>query len=115
MSLTQRPDVRVTWPEGKAFAFTIFDDPDAQTYEQGRLVYSFLARLGLRTTRGVWPCAPVRSPNSGGETCDDTRYRQHTRELQADGFEVGYHHTTKHSSLKTWTISFQGANCAESS
>jgi len=90
----------VTWPDGKAFAFTVFDDPDAQTYEDGRVVYSFLTDLGLRTTRGVWPGPALRTPNSGGETCDNPKYRAHTLELQALGFEVGYHNTTKHSSTR---------------
>jgi hypothetical protein len=93
---TERP----VWPDGKSFAFTVFDDPDAQTYEDGRLVYSFLADLGLRTTRGVWPGAAVRTPNSSGETCDNPRYRDHVLALQSDGFEIGYHHTTKHSSTR---------------
>ena len=90
----------VGWPDGKSFAFTIFDDPDAQTYEDGRLIYSFLADRGFRTTRGVWPGAPLRMPNSGGETCDNPKYRKHTQELQTLGFEVGYHNTTKHSSTR---------------
>jgi hypothetical protein len=90
----------VNWPDGKRFAFTIFDDPDAQSYEDGLVVYSFLAECGFRTTRGVWPAAPVRTPNSGGETCAHEAYRRHTRELQASGFEVGYHNTTKHSSVR---------------
>jgi hypothetical protein len=99
MSHLQRRGLRhVSWPDAKSFAFTIFDDPDAQSYEDGRVVYSFLLDLGFRTTRGVWPAAAVRTPNSGGETCADPRYRQHTLELQARGFEVGYHNTTKHSS-----------------
>jgi hypothetical protein len=91
---------RVAWPEGKSFAFTVFDDPDAQSYDVGCRVYSFLAELGFRTTRGVWPSAPVRTPNSGGETCESARYRRHTLDLQAHGFEVGYHHTTCHSSTR---------------
>lgn len=91
---------RVRWPDGKAFAFTVFDDPDAQTYADGRTIYSFLDELGFRTTRGVWPGAAVRTPNSGGETCEDPRYRRHTTDLQSLGFEVGYHNTTKHSSTR---------------
>jgi hypothetical protein len=94
----------VTWPEGKSFAFTIFDDPDAQTYDDGRVVYSFLNDLGFRTTRGVWPGPAVRTPNSGGETCENPRYLDHTLELQDIGFEVGYHNTTKHSSTRDETI-----------
>ena len=91
---------RPVWPDGKSFAFTVFDDPDAQTYDDGVKVYSFLADLGFRTTRGVWPGAAVRTPNSPGETCDNPRYRGHVLALQADGFEIGYHHTTKHSSTR---------------
>ena len=88
------------WPDGKSFAFTVFDDPDAQTREDGKIVYSLLADLGFRTTRGVWPGPAVRTPNSPGETCDDAAYRAHCVELQALGFEVGYHNTTKHSSTR---------------
>lgn len=90
----------VRWPEGKRFAFTIFDDPDAQTVEDGKRVYDLLAELGFRTTRGVWPGTPVRTPNSQGAACDDPEYVRHTQALQAAGFEVGYHNHTKHSSTR---------------
>lgn len=96
------PSVR--WPEGKQFAFSIFDDPDAQEYEDGRLIYSFLADLGFRTTRAVWPAGATRTPNSGGETCAHTAYRRHTTELQEQGFEIGYHNATKHASTRAETI-----------
>ena len=97
----QRTDLpRIEWPDGKKFAFTIFDDPDAQGYAQGRAVYSFLYDRGFLTTRGVWPGAVVRTPNSGGETCESLPYRRHNVELQAQGFEVGYHNTTKHWSTR---------------
>ena len=62
---------RLTWPEGKSFAFTIFDDPDAQVLKDGREVYSLLADLGFRTTKGVWPSGPLRQRNSKGDTCAD--------------------------------------------
>jgi hypothetical protein len=91
---------RVEWPEGKTFAFTVFDDPDAQTYEDGRLIYSFLQDLGFRTTRGVWPGPVVRERNSGGETCESATYRTHNQQLQEHGFEIGYHHTTPHDSTR---------------
>ena len=45
------------WPEDKGFAFTIFDDTDYQTAENTREVYSFLADLGLKTTKSIWPIA----------------------------------------------------------
>jgi hypothetical protein len=100
---TRREASRIQWPDGKTFAFTIFDDPDAQTCEDGLNVYSFLADLGLRTTRGVWPGPVVRTPNSPGETCANPKYRLHSVRLQEGGFEIGYHHTTAHSSTREET------------
>ena len=94
----------IAWPNGKQFAFSVFDDPDAQTCEQGRAVYGFLAELGFRTTRGVWPAPAIRTPNSDGETCANVAYRRHTLELQAHGFEVGFHNATKHASTRAETI-----------
>lgn len=96
--------MRVPWPDGKRFAFTVFDDPDGQTLEIGKRVYGLLADLGFRTTRGVWPGRPVRTPNSKGAACDDVEYRRHTQQLQASGFEVGYHNHTKHSSTREEVI-----------
>jgi hypothetical protein len=88
------------WPGGKSFAFTVFDDPDAQTLRGVRSVYDFLADAGLRTTVGVWPCGPTRERNSLGETCADIEYRQYLQELNRRGFEVGYHNTTAHSCFR---------------
>ena len=45
----------VTFPDGKRFAFTIFDDTDVGTLESLRPIYDLLAQLGLRTTKTVWP------------------------------------------------------------
>jgi hypothetical protein len=65
----------VFWPEGRAFAFTIFDDPDSQTFEAGKEIYAFLKDCGLRTTKGVWPSRAVRTPSDHGITCgDDPQY-----------------------------------------
>lgn len=93
----------VRWPEGRTFAFTVFDDPDAQTAEDGRRVYEFLAELGFRTTRGVWPLPARRAENSEGDTCGNPDYLRHTHRLQAAGFEIGYHNATKHSSYRDET------------
>src|SRR5215471_10547763 len=67
----------VCWPEGRRFAFTIFDDPDAQSLEASRLVYGFLSDLGFRTTISVWPLAAGREANSEGETCANPAYVDH--------------------------------------
>jgi hypothetical protein len=92
--------VTTKWPDGKAFAFTVFDDPDSQTIEGVRSVYDFLSNAGLRTTVGVWPCGPTRERNSPGETCAEVKYRHYIQELEERGFEVGYHNTTAHSCLR---------------
>src|SRR5207237_728977 len=52
----------------------------------------------------VLPAAAIRTQNSGGETCENQRYREHTLELQRLGFEVGYHNTTKHPSTRDEVI-----------
>jgi hypothetical protein len=82
---------RVEWPEGRAFAFSIFDDTDNATVDNVGPVYSLLRDLGLRTTKSVWATAGEGVPHIGGATCDDTRYREWTLELQAAGFEIGSH------------------------
>lgn len=38
----------VVWPGRKRFAFTIFDDTDLETVENGPGVYEFLSELGMR-------------------------------------------------------------------
>ncbi|HEY4932336.1 MAG TPA: hypothetical protein VII23_12255 [Terriglobales bacterium] len=98
------PQPAITWPEGRRFAFTVFDDPDGQSMETTRLVYSFLADLGFRTTIGVWPLDIRREPNSGGETCANLEYRGFLQQLQARGFEIGFHNAAPHSSTRDETI-----------
>jgi len=95
----------VPWPEGKRFAFTIFDDPDSQTLKASQEVYSFLRDLGLRTTKGVWPLAPVRKPSDHGVTCGDAHYLAWCKELQHSGFEIGLHDVTSHTSVRHETRS----------
>jgi hypothetical protein len=80
----------VCWPDGCRFAFTIIDDPDAQTLITGRTVYSLLEQLGFRTTKAVWTIEPpVR--NSPGDTCESSAYLEWLLLLQEMGFEIAYH------------------------
>lgn len=80
----------VTWPDGKRFAFTIFDDPDSQTLTAARCVYSLLEDLGFRTTKGVWVVEPP-ARNSKGDTCELSDFLEWAIQLQEKGFEIGYH------------------------
>ena len=94
----------IQWPGDRLFAFSIFDDPDAQTLEGARAVYDFLAHAGLRTTIGVWPGGPIRERNSGGDTYANDEYRRYIQELGEQGFEIGYHNATPHSSFRKETL-----------
>jgi len=92
------------WPDGCDFAFTIFDDPDGQSLSTTRLVYSFLADVGFRTTIAVWPLAVRRAPNSGGETCSNPDYLSFLQHLQEIGFEIAFHNAAPHSAWREETI-----------
>jgi hypothetical protein len=82
---------RIQWPDGKTFAFTIFDDPDRDMLTNVKPVYDFLHDLGIHTTKGVWMREGVERPALGGMTCEDAAYRDWILSLQKDGFEIGWH------------------------
>lgn len=82
---------RVTWPNGRDFAFTIFDDTDRATLENVAPVYEFLGGLGLRTTKSIWPLEPDAGAPNQGSSCEDPEYLGWTLDLQRRGFEIGYH------------------------
>ena len=94
----------ITWPDGRRFAFTVFDDPDGQSLETTRLVYSLLADLGFQTTIGAWPLDIRRATNSGGETCANLEYRGFLQYLQGRGFEIGFHNAAPYSVTREETI-----------
>lgn len=85
---------RVTWPDGRAFAFTVFDDTDNATIANVKPVYELLAELGIRTTKSVWAIEAQGEPDIGGTTCDDADYRDWTLALRDQGFEIGSHGAT---------------------
>ncbi|TIM37059.1 MAG: hypothetical protein E5Y61_00950 [Mesorhizobium sp.] len=94
----------VQWPEGKRFAFTVFDDTDFATLENTRPVYDFLGECGFRTTKSVWPLAGRRRTSTEGSTCDDPKYLNWIFELRDAGFEIGHHMATYHTSQRADTI-----------
>jgi hypothetical protein len=95
---------KINWPQGKSFAFTIFDDTDRSTLENARPVYDFLADIGIFTTKSVWPVTGADEPMVvGGSTCDDQEYLKWLQHLQTKGFEIGWHNAAYHSSTREIT------------
>ena len=81
----------IQWPEGKDFAFTVFDDTDWGTVENLAPVYALLNDLGFKTTKSVWPLDNDVTNKKEGATCEDPEYLKWLLELQSKGFEIGYH------------------------
>ncbi len=96
---------RINWPQGKDFAFTIFDDTDDSTLENVKGVYAFLEDCGFKTTKSVWPIRENEGEHMEGSTCEDKDYLQWVLDLKNAGFEIGYHNATSHSSLRKQAIS----------
>ena len=89
---------KISWPNNKQFAFTIFDDTDRANLKDIQLVYQCLDELGFKTTKSVWVTKGNKPHESSGVTCDDKMYLNWLLELKNKGFEIGYHNTTYHSS-----------------
>lgn len=94
---------RVVWPEGKQFAFTVFDDADYDRLHNVRPVYDFLAQLGLRTTKSVWTLAAPKDAPLGGLSTEDAEYLAWVQALQRAGFEIGFHGARSVSSARAIT------------
>jgi hypothetical protein len=91
----------IVWPEGKQFAFTVFDDTDLETVANVGRVYTFLADHGLRTTKSCW--STRGDPDRGeypGQTLEDADYRQWLLDLVSRGFDVDWHGATWHGSRR---------------
>jgi hypothetical protein len=93
----------VEWPDGHRFAFSIFDDTDMTTLENGPIVYDLLDRLGMRITKSVWPLAAPSWRPTAGSTCAEEDYLAWVLDLQARGHEIGYHNATDGSSTREQT------------
>jgi hypothetical protein len=90
----------IHWPEGKQFAFTVFDDTDLSTVKNVPPVYDHLERNGFRTTKSVWPSEGTHESKFGGSTCDVHEYLEWVLDLKKRGFEIGMHNVTHHSSTR---------------
>lgn len=82
------------WPKNKRFAFTILDDADCGTLQNGPIVYDFLNELGFKTSKSVWIFdGEVRDDNLHdiGTTCQDEKYLDWVLKLKKQGFEIAWH------------------------
>ncbi|MGA2255753.1 MAG: hypothetical protein ABSG53_13995, partial [Thermoguttaceae bacterium] len=86
---------RIHWPDGKQFAFTVFDDTDSATLENVAPVYGLLNDLGFRTTKSCWPLGgdPEKGFNAG-QSCEDADYARWLVDLQSRGFEIAWHNSS---------------------
>ena len=91
---------KILWPNNKRFAFTIFDDTDRANLNDNKLVYQYLNELNFKTTKSVWVIEGNKKQESYGITCKDKEYLNWLLELKGEGFEIGYHNTTYHSSFR---------------
>ena len=94
---------KINWPDGKRFAFTVFDDTDHMTIQNGPLIYQYLHNLGFLTTKSVWPIRGGDVPRIGGSTCEDPDYRAWIHSLKEQGFELALHNVTYHTSNREQT------------
>ena len=95
----------IQWPDGKDFAFTVFDDTERATIRNNRAIYGFLRDLGMRTTKSVWPIAGPGKPDLEGSspTCEEEDYLDLCLQLQSEGFEMALHNVTYHTSDRALT------------
>lgn len=98
--------IRLRYPEGKHFAFTIFDDCDNGIVENTKPFYDLLERLGMRTTKTVWSLdSQDVHPNwRGSRTLEDPDYRALARSLHERGFEIASHGASMMSSVRDRTV-----------
>ncbi len=101
---SKREATPIQWPDGKTFAFTIFDDTDLAALSRLRELYSFLVDLGMRTTKSVWPIRGQGESKVGGATCEDSEYLRWVLGLQRLGFEIALHNVAPGTSQRAETI-----------
>lgn len=94
---------KIEWPEGKNFAFTVFDDTDNATLANVKGVYAFLNDCGFRTTKSVWVFDANEESQTGkewteGVTCQNREHVDWLKSLQSLGFEIGLHSVRAHRS-----------------
>ena len=97
--------MKIRFPEGKRFAFTILDDTDDATLENVRPVYDRLQELGFRTTKTAWPmdCPEGSREYFAADTLQRADYLEYVQSLVAAGFELASHGATMETNLRERT------------
>ncbi len=93
--------MQVSWPNGRRFAFSIFDDCDWASIERVKPVYDLLINLRMRATKSVWVNESSEPGLNGGATCNDREYLNWVLELQRQGFEIGLHNVAPGTSTRS--------------
>jgi len=92
------------WPEGKRFAFTVFDDADNDRLTNTKPVYEFLRDLGFRTTKSAWMLPGAPGARLSGLSTSDPAYLAWIQQLHREGFEIGWHGAAGSSSTRAETV-----------
>lgn len=97
--------MKLNFPNGKRFAFTIIDDTDVATLANVKPVYDLLYDCGLRTTKTVWPFRWDGQGSSfvNSDTLEDEPYLAFIQDLARQGFEIASHGATMESSERPIT------------
>jgi hypothetical protein len=95
---------KINWPDGKKFAFTIFDDTDNANLTDVKAVYDLLNELGFKTTKSVWVLPPTEKPRIGGSDLSNQEYRDYVKFLDKEGFEIALHNATATHSKRIVTL-----------
>jgi len=89
------------FPNGKKFAFSIFDDTDNSTVQNVGPIYQLLTELGIRATKSVWSLPNVNCGRfMGSSTLQDPEYLDWVLTLREQGFEIAYHGARNDSSTR---------------
>jgi hypothetical protein len=98
--------MKICFPEGKRFAFTILADTNDATLENVRPVYDRLRELGFRTTKTAWPmdCPEGSQEYFAADTLQRVDYLEYVRSLVAAGFELACHGATMEPNLRGRTV-----------
>ena len=91
----------INWPENKDFVFTVIDDTDNATVRNIQLVYDYLYKKGMLTTKSVWVYRP--RDRFRGESLSDEKYCSYIKNLMEKGYEIAFHNVASGSFTRNET------------